>query len=85
LTIEGVHLELGVADEQAGPGEGLFVVLVIAGHVADVLTQEALDALVELLHSPNVNLFHAVGPVSLAFLGLEWRHPVGHLVVERGS
>ena len=37
--------------------------LVVAQHVADVLAQEALDALAELLHAVDVLLLHAPGPV----------------------
>src|SRR5829696_5607967 len=46
--LQGVHLELGVADEHARAGEAALVLLVVTDDVADVLAQEALDALVEL-------------------------------------
>ena len=39
---------------------GLLVVLVVTDDVADVLAQEALDALAELLRALDVDLRHAV-------------------------
>src|SRR5262245_5005708 len=51
--VERVHLELRVVDEKARPGE-LGVLLMVAEHVANVLAQEALDALPELLHALDV-------------------------------
>src|SRR5215208_3863331 len=63
--LQGVHLELGVADEHARAGEAALVLLVVTDDVADVLAQEALDALVELLHPVDVLLGHPVGAVRL--------------------
>src|SRR4051812_30011253 len=48
VRVERVHLQRGQPHEEARPGEGRLVVLVITDDVADVLAQEALDALVEL-------------------------------------
>src|SRR4029453_3376198 len=81
--LQGVHLQLGVADEHARAGEAGLVLLVVADDVADVLAQEALDALVELLHPVDVLLGHPVGAVGLPGPGRERRHPLGHLEVER--
>ena len=58
--VERVHLELGDADEEARAGELGLVLLVVAHHVADVLAQEALDALAELLDAIDVLLLHPV-------------------------
>ena len=60
VGVERVHLELGGADEEPRTGEGGLVLLVVADHVADVLAQEALDALAELLAPLDVDLLHAV-------------------------
>src|SRR5262245_33873938 len=56
--VEGMHLQAGDADEEAGAGEAVLL-LVIAQHVADVLTEEALDALAELLYPVDVRLLDA--------------------------
>src|SRR5262245_28132618 len=58
LGVERVHLERGGVHEEARADE-LVVLLVFAQHVADVLAQEALDALPELLHPVDVLLLHA--------------------------
>src|SRR6185295_6884010 len=58
--IERVHLERGGLDEEARPREALLLLLVVADDVADVLAQEALDALVELLPALDVLLHHPV-------------------------
>ena len=55
LDVERVHLERGRVDEEARPDE-LVVLGVIAQHVADVLAEEALDALPELLDAVDVTL-----------------------------
>src|SRR5215218_4307698 len=81
--LQRVHLQLGVADEHPRAGEAALVVLVVADDVADVLAQEALDALVELLHPVDVLLGHPVGAVGLPGTGRERRYPLGHLEVER--
>ena len=47
--VQRVHVELGDAHEEARTREGLLVVLVVTDDVAHVLTQEAFDALAELL------------------------------------
>src|SRR5690606_23762621 len=65
--VERVHLEGGEVDEVAGSGE-LRVLAVLAQHMADVLAQEALDALAELLHAVDVGLMH--GPASVGVVGL---------------
>src|SRR3954447_23983347 len=56
--VERVHVELGVAQEEAGTGEVHLVVLVVAHDVTGVLAQEALDALAELLAALDVLLHH---------------------------
>ena len=45
-----------------GPAK-LVLRVVVAQHVADVLAEEALDALAELLHAVDVVLLHAPGAV----------------------
>src|SRR5579863_9023830 len=65
VDVEGVHLELGEADEEAGPGVFRLVLLVVTDHVADVLAHEALDALAELLAALDVDLQHAVAALGL--------------------
>ena len=47
--VEGVHVQLGGTHEKTRAGEGLLVLLVVAHHMADVLTEKAFDALAELL------------------------------------
>jgi hypothetical protein len=61
-AVERVHLERRRVDEQPRPDEPL-VKLMVAQDVADVLAEEALDALAELLHAVDVGLRHAPGPV----------------------
>ena len=60
--VERMHLERRRVDEEARADE-LVVLVVIAQHVADVLAEEALDALAELLHAIDVALRHAPGAV----------------------
>ena len=62
LGVERVHLERGRVDQEARADE-LVVHVVVAQDVADVLAQEALDALAELLHAVDVLLRHAPGAV----------------------
>ena len=57
--VERVHVEAGSANHEAWTDEAVFAV-VIAQDVADVLAQEALDALAELLDAIHVALHHAV-------------------------
>ena len=57
VGVERMHLERRCIDEEARPDE-LLVLVVIAQHVADVLAQEALDALAEFLHAIDVALLH---------------------------
>src|SRR5207244_6137832 len=47
--VERVHVEAGRLDEEARAREGGLQLLMVPDDVADVLAQEALDALVELL------------------------------------
>jgi len=47
--IEWVHIEFGDTDEEARSSKGLLILFVIANNVAGILTQEAFDALTELL------------------------------------
>src|SRR6266849_9488595 len=62
LHVERVHLQRSDVQEEARADE-LLVHLVLAQHVADVLAEEALDALAELLHALDVLLRHAPGAV----------------------
>src|SRR5207247_9389123 len=54
-VVEGVHLQPRDADEEAGTAES-FLLLMIAQDVADVLAQEAFDALAELLDPGGLRL-----------------------------
>src|SRR5213594_2843073 len=81
--IERVHVEAGQLDEEARPREILLLLLVVADDVADVLAQEALDALVELLDAIDVLLHHPIGAVGLRRLQAERRDLLGLLVVVR--
>src|SRR5436309_11419624 len=81
--VEGVHLEARDPDEEARPREAVLL-LVVAQHVADVLAEEALDALAELLHPVDVGLLDA--PRSVRLVGWtrsEGRDAFVHLVVPR--
>src|SRR5262245_7837913 len=79
--VQGMHVEARQLDEEARPRERALFLVVIADHVADVLAQEALDALVELLNAIDVFLHHPVGAVGLRRLQAERRHLLGLLVV----
>src|SRR5439155_1114235 len=81
--VERVHVEAGQLDEEARPREILLLLLVVADDVADVLAQEALDALVELLDAIDVLLHHPIGAVGLRRLQAERRDLLGLLVVVR--
>jgi hypothetical protein len=60
--VQGMHLQRGGVDQDPRPDE-LLVLVVVAEHVADVLAEEALDALPELLHPVDVRLLHAPGAI----------------------
>ena len=60
LDVLGVHLQGGDPDHEARPVEGVLAV-VVAEDVADVLTEEALDALAELDRAVDVLLGHVPG------------------------
>src|SRR5579872_4207874 len=62
LSVQWVHLERRSVDKKTRANE-LLKHLVLAKHVADVLAEEALNALAELLHPFDVYLRHAPGPV----------------------
>ena len=60
--VERVHFQRGGVNQEARADE--FVVLVmVAQNVADVLAEEAFDALAEFLHAVHVFLLHAPGAV----------------------
>src|SRR5690242_3481349 len=79
--IERMHLEPRDLDEKPGAGELLLVLLVVADDVADVLAQEALDALVELLPAIDIFLHHSVLAVRVRRLEPQRRDLLGLLVV----
>src|SRR5579885_2514644 len=56
-AVERMHLKPRDADEETRAGEIRFLVMV-AQHVADVLAQEAFNALAKLLHAIHVLLVH---------------------------
>ena len=53
LGVERMHLERGHVDEEARADE-LLVLVMVAQDVADILAEEAFDALAELLHAVDV-------------------------------
>src|ERR1700712_4644268 len=59
-VVQRVHVQLRDPNEEAWPGVGLLVVLVVADDVADVLAQEAFDALAEFLTAFHIDLGHPV-------------------------
>src|SRR5262249_7923524 len=58
LDVNRIHLERRAVDQAAWPHE-LVEERVVPQHVADVLAEEALDALAEFLHALGVDLRHA--------------------------
>src|SRR5438552_3740563 len=82
VRVEGMHLQLGVPDEHPRTSEARDVLLVVTGDVANVLAQEAFDALVELLHAIDVSLLHSIRAVGVARPRLELRYALGHLEVQ---
>src|SRR6266545_329077 len=83
VGVQRVHFELGDPHDEARAGEGRLVLRVVADDVADVLAQEALDALPELLAPLHVGLGHAARAVRLLGTGLEGRDGLGLLEVVR--
>jgi hypothetical protein len=63
--VERMHLELGQAHDEARAGEVGLVLLVFADDVADVLAEEAFDALAELLDAVDIDLLPCGGAVGL--------------------
>ena len=66
VGVEGVHVKAGQAHHESGTGEVLLG-LAVTQDVAGVLTEEALDALAELLHPIDILLHHAVLAVGVAW------------------
>ena len=62
-----MHLQRRGVHQEARPDEFIFLV-VVADDVADILAQEALNALAELLHAVNVLLVHGPGAISIVRL-----------------
>ena len=62
LGIQWVHFEGGCVYEESGANE-LVVLVVIANHMTHVLTQEALNALAELLRPLDISLRHIPSPI----------------------
>src|SRR5258705_1674497 len=56
-AVERVHLQAGYANEKAWTTKVLFLVM-IPQHMADVLTEEALDTFTELLDAVDIALVH---------------------------
>src|SRR2546425_5819047 len=81
--IERVHVQARQLDEEPRPREGALVLLVVPDDVADVLAEEALDALVELLDAIDVLLHHPVAAVRLGRLEPQRRDRPGLLEVVR--
>src|SRR5262245_8036089 len=78
--VERVHLQGGQPDHEARPDEPILARL-IPQHVADVLAQEAFDALAELLHAIHILLTHAGVPIRGPGERTEGRDPLVLLVV----
>ena len=56
-TIERMHVQSGYANEEAGTTK-LFLLVVVAQDVANILTQKTFDAFAKLLHAIDVSLIH---------------------------
>src|SRR5271170_4127015 len=56
-TVQGVHIKRSGTHEEARSAEGLLFV-VIAQDVADILTEETLDALAKFLYTVDIALVH---------------------------
>src|SRR3989304_2532223 len=82
VGVQRVHLQLRQPHEEARARERRLVVLVVADDVADVLAQEALDALAELLAALDILLEHAPRAVGLLGPGPEGGNRLRLLVVE---
>src|SRR5262245_19417020 len=82
VGVERVHVEFGKPDEEPRAREALLVLIVVADHVAGVLTEEALDALAELLRPLDIDLRHPVRAVRLPRAWHEGRYLLRLLVVE---
>src|SRR3990170_2520443 len=80
--IQRVHLQLRQPHQEARPEEARLVLRVVPDHVADVLAEEALDALAELLAAVDIHLLDAVAALRLR-RPLEGRYLLRHLEVER--
>jgi hypothetical protein len=61
-SVQRMHFQLGDPHQVPRAGERLFVLIVVADDVADVLAQGAFDALTELLRALHVDLCHPVFP-----------------------
>src|SRR5262249_18358618 len=66
VLVERVHLECRRVDHVARSHELLEHVMV-SQHMADILTEETLDALAEFLHALRIDLVHSPGAI-----GLRW-------------
>ena len=71
VRVERMHLERREPHEVPRSRERRLVLLVVADDMADVLAQEALDALVEFLHALDVLLVHPPRAVGFLRLRLE--------------
>src|SRR5262249_21134824 len=69
-VVLGMHFQAGNTDEKSWAAE-IFLLVMVAQHVADILAQEALDAFAEFLNAVNIFLIHL--PVG-AWLGREGRN-----------
>jgi hypothetical protein len=83
VHVQGMHFQRCQTDEKARSGKILFVVFVIPDHMAHVLAQKALDALVKFLPPIDVLLIHSPGPVGLFWLWLERGDRFRFLVIKR--
>src|SRR3982074_692146 len=66
IAVQRMHFQRREADKETRSREAAFVALVVANDVADILTQEAFDALVELLDPVYVALEHTPRAIRFA-------------------
>src|SRR3990170_6214852 len=79
--VQRVHHQLRQPHQEARPEEARLVLRMVPDHVADVLAEEALDALAELLAAVDIHLLDAVAALRLR-RPLEGRDLLRHLEVE---
>src|SRR5574337_610458 len=82
VGVQRVHLQRRKSNKEAWPGEVRLVLFVVADDVTHILTEKALDALMELLDVVDVRLHHPVGTIRIRWARPEGRYRLGDLVVK---